>query len=404
MDRYDVIVIGGGPIGAVAAREAAKAGARTLLLEQRKEIKGPIACTGLVSPRTLATLGASSRSILREIRAVRAHSPRGRRLSLRSLEVKGVVIDRISLEEELLSSAGSAGVEVLLGTEGRVGEGGRVTLISRGGEKRVGAGVVIGADGPKSRVAAGSGLSPAAAPLPAAQAIVEGAPTEEMVEVYFGWDLAPGFFAWAVPAEPDRSRVGLAVPPGENPQRFLDRLLTDRFPSNRVLSRASGFIPSRPVDRSIDDRLILVGDAAGQVKPLTGGGLYFGGLCAAIAGRVAAGAALSGRTDRAGLTKYEVRWRAALGTEIRFGLAGREALLPLDDDGIDEIFARLDDPELLTFIAETADIDRPSRLISTLVHRPWLWERVLPIIGIMDGRRRAKAELEPLGRRRKNAL
>jgi len=404
MDRYDVIVIGGGPIGAVAAREAAKAGARTLLLEQRKEIKGPIACTGLVSPRTLATLGASSRSILREIRAVRAHSPRGRRLSLRSLEVKGVVIDRISLEEELLSSAGSAGVEVLLGTEGRVGEGGRVTLISRGGEERVGAGVVIGADGPKSRVAAGSGLSPAAAPLPAAQAIVEGAPTEDMVEVYFGWDLAPGFFAWAVPAEPDRSRVGLAVPPGENPQRFLDRLLTDRFPSNRVLSRASGFIPSRPVDRSIDDRLILVGDAAGQVKPLTGGGLYFGGLCAAIAGRVAAGAALSGRTDRAGLTKYEVRWRAALGTEIRFGLAGREALLPLDDDGIDEIFARLDDPELLTFIAETADIDRPSRLISTLVHRPWLWERVLPIIGIMDGRRRAKAELEPLGRRRKNAL
>lgn len=404
MDRYDVIVIGGGPIGAVAAREAAKAGARTLLLEQRKEIKGPIACTGLVSPRTLATLGASSRSILREIRAVRAHSPRGRRLSLRSLEVKGVVIDRISLEEELLSSAGSAGVEVLLGTEGRVGEGGRVTLISRGGEERVGAGVVIGADGPKSRVAAGSGLSPAAAPLPAAQAIVEGAPTEDMVEVYFGWDLAPGFFAWAVPAEPDRSRVGLAVPPGENPQRFLDRLLTDRFPSNRVLSRASGFIPSRPVDRSIDDRLILVGDAAGQVKPLTGGGLYFGGLCAAIAGRVAAGAALSGRTDRAGLTEYEVGWRAALGTEIRFGLAGREALLPLDDDGIDEIFARLDDPELLTFIAETADIDRPSRLISTLVHRPWLWERVLPIIGIMDGRRRAKAELEPLGRRRKNAL
>ena len=404
MDRYDVIVIGGGPIGAVAAREAAKAGARTLLLEQRKEIKGPIACTGLVSPRTLATLGASSRSILREIRAVRAHSPRGRRLSLRSLEVKGVVIDRISLEEELLSSAGSAGVEVLLGTEGRVGEGGRVTLISRGGEERVGAGVVIGADGPKSRVAAGSGLSPAAAPLPAAQAIVEGAPTEDMVEVYFGWDLAPGFFAWAVPAEPDRSRVGLAVPPGENPQRFLDRLLTDRFPSNRVLSRASGFIPSRPVDRSIDDRLILVGDAAGQVKPLTGGGLYFGGLCAAIAGRVAAGAALSGRTDRAGLTEYEVRWRAALGTEIRFGLAGREALLPLDDDGIDEIFARLDDPELLTFIAETADIDRPSRLISTLVHRPWLWERVLPIIGIMDERRRAKAELEPLGRRRKNAL
>lgn len=404
MDRYDVIVIGGGPIGAVAAREAAKAGARTLLLEQRKEIKGPIACTGLVSPRTLATLGASSRSILREIRAVHAHSPRGRRLSLRSLEVKGVVIDRISLEEELLSSAGSAGVEVLLGTEGRVGEGGRVTLISRGGEERVGAGVVIGADGPKSRVAAGSGLSPAAAPLPAAQAIVEGAPTEDMVEVYFGWDLAPGFFAWAVPAEPDRSRVGLAVPPGENPQRFLDRLLTDRFPSNRVLSRASGFIPSRPVDRSIDDRLILVGDAAGQVKPLTGGGLYFGGLCAAIAGRVAAGAALSGRTDRAGLTEYEVGWRAALGTEIRFGLAGREALLPLDDDGIDEIFARLDDPELLTFIAETADIDRPSRLISTLVHRPWLWERVLPIIGIMDGRRRAKAELEPLGRRRKNAL
>jgi len=398
MNHYDVIVIGGGPIGAVAAREAAKAGARTLLVERRKEVKGPLACTGLVSPRTLPTLGASSESILREIRAVEGHSPDGSSLLLRADQVKGVVIDRISLEAELLAAAESAGVELLLGTEGRVEKGGVATLISDQGEERANGKVIIGADGPRSGIAAKFGLSSSAPPLLAIQVEIEATPKEkDKVDIYFGRELAPGFFAWAVPAEPDRVRAGLAIPAGTNPQPLIERFLSSHFPSSDVLSRVSGLIPSRPVSRSVDDRLILVGDAAGQVKPLTGGGLYTGGLCATIAGRVAAGASLSGRTDMAGLMEYEAEWRAAIGSEIRFGLASRDALLPLDDEGINAAFAVLNDPDLLRFIAKTGDIDRPSLLISALIHRPWLWERVLPIIGIMDEQRRARTGLEPLG-------
>jgi len=399
MDRYDVIVIGGGPIGAVAAREAAKAGARTLLVERRREMKGPIACTGLIGPRTLSTLGASAGCVLREIRAVVGHAPDGSRLSLRADEVKGLVIDRRILEAELLAQARSAGVEVLLGTEATVTEKGEVTLAFTAEKDRVEAEVIIGADGPRSKIARGSGLTPSSPPFSAAQAEIEATPEEEdRVEVYFGRTVAPGFFAWSVPAEEDRIRVGLAVPAGTNPQPFLERLLAERFPTGRVLSRVFGLIPSCPTDRSVADRVILVGDAAGQVKPLTGGGLYTGGICASIAGRTAARAALSGRGDRAILAEYEVEWLNEIGSEIRFGLAARETLLPLDDSGVNAVFAALDDPELLRFIAKTGDIDRPSLLISALIHRPWLWERILPVVGIIDERKRAMAVIESFGR------
>lgn len=395
MDRYHVVVIGGGPIGAAAAREAARSGARTLLVERRKRMEGPVPCTGLVSPRTLPTLGGSSKSIIREIRAVTAHAPDGSRLRLRSDETKGLVIDRPSLEMELLEAARSAGAEILLGTKADVKREGEITLVSESGEERLEADVIIGADGSKSRIASEFGLTCDQPPLSAAQAVIEAEPEEEdRVEVYFGRTVAPGFFGWAVPAERNRVRVGVAITAGIDPKPFLDRLLAVHFPTSRVVSRAFGLIPSRPVDRSIADRVILVGDAAGQVKPLSGGGLYTGGICARIAGRIAAEVALSGRSDRESLIEYETEWQGAIGSEIRFGLAAREALLPLDDRGINALFSSIDDPELLRFIAESGDIDRPSLLIPALIRRPHLWELVLQIARIME---EYKESVRPLG-------
>ena len=405
MERYDVIVIGGGPIGSVAAREAAKAGSRTLLVERRSKIEGPIACTGLVSPHTLSVLGVSSKSVLRKIRAVVGHAPDGSRLSLRSDEVKGLVIDRASLEGELIAEAASSGVEVLLGTTGKVGKSGAVALISDRGKDWAEAKVIIGADGPNSRIAAELGLTPSTPPFLAVQVEIGLMPEEgDRVDLYFGKGIAPGFFAWAVPAEPERIRVGLAVPHGTNPQPFIERLLAERFRAGRVLSRVSGLIPSRPADRSAADRIILVGDAAGQVKPLTGGGLYTGGVCGRIAGRIAAKAAMAGEGESPSLERYEAECANELGSEFRFGLAARDALTPLDDRGINAVFSALDDRELLQFIAKTGDIDRPSLLVSALVHRPWLWERILPVVGIIDEERRAMAVLESLGPEGRDAL
>ena len=156
---HRIVIIGGGPIGAATARFAADEGAHVLLVERRAKPSAIPACTGLVSPRTLAVLGVSNRSVLRKIRAVNAHAPGGRVLPLRSDELKAVVLDRSALEAELLTLAASAGAEVRLGTEARLLKDGRIEIESRAGTETIEAAVVIGADGPNSAVARAGGFA-----------------------------------------------------------------------------------------------------------------------------------------------------------------------------------------------------------------------------------------------------
>ena len=146
----DVAVVGGGPIGLTTARVAAELGSRVILFERKQEGAAPSCCTGLVSPRTLSTLGVSGDSVLREIRAVRFHLPSGRRIDLRSNEVKAVVIDRKKLETELLLLAREIGVDVQFETEAVSAEAGRLMVQSGSEIQSIEAGLRIGfrSDGP----------------------------------------------------------------------------------------------------------------------------------------------------------------------------------------------------------------------------------------------------------------
>ena len=374
--RYHVVVIGGGPIGSVAARCAAEEGARVLLVERSLRPICPPRCAGLVSPATLPMLGASHRSVLRPIRAVRFHTPTGRTLSLRANALKAVVLDRVSLERELHERAADAGVDVRRGVEAALCTTHRVVLETRFGSETVESAVIIGADGPESRVAQAAGLASARGGLWGVQATLEGeAPEPDGVDVYFGQQTAPGFFAWCIPASPGRLRVGLAVAPGVDPALYLDRFLTRSFAGHRVLSRVAGRIPTTPPSRSVIDSVLLVGDAAGQVKPLSGGGLYTGAICARIAGRTAARAALSADGVRSLLASYETEWRRAIGREIAFGNSARALLGTIPDCDLDSMFAAVEDPDLLSFLAERADIDHLHRLVGELARAPSLWAR-----------------------------
>jgi len=380
---YDVLVVGGGPIGAATAREAAQQGACVGLVERRDTTNGPAACTGLVTPRTLDTLEASDVCVLRTIRAVDVLSPTGRVLSLRSSEPKAVVIDRSILERDLLTQAAAAGVDVRMNTQATSAAGGRVTLKTRGAAKTVSASVIVGADGPHSTVAQWFGL-PACEFLPAAQAVVqcEEPVVQDRVTVFVGADCAPGFFAWSVPAEPGRCRIGLATAAG--PKAYLDRLLEAYQPNARVLTYTYGSIPIEAQSRIVSGRAILVGDAAGHVKPLSGGGLYFGGLCSRIVGCAAAEAAKTG--DYSALRSCAAECDDAIGAEIRFGRLARTALLRLPDTQIDKLFDAVDDPRVLRMLATAADIDYPSRLLRDIRRSPRVLARLLPFVSLLVSR------------------
>ena len=385
MNRFEVVVIGGGPIGAVAARCAAEAGASTLLIERRGGTRGGSLCTGLVSPRTLPALGITESSVLRRIRGVEAHAPGGYRLNVRAEETKAVVLDRSRLEEELHRRAGDAGVTVRLRCEAVDVRAGEVSARSADGAETIAAGIIVVAIGMSAGLVHRASLPNPPRLFRAAQAILAIEPDDaDVVRVYLGRKIAPLFFGWAVPAERGRTRVGLAVSPDTDPNPFLDRLLDQRFPGIAVESRSLGRIPIGPVLPPLGDGLLLVGDAAGHVKPLSGGGLYTGAIGARIAGRIAASAAASGKTHREDLGLYARACDRALGGELRFGLAARDLLESLSDEGIDDAFAALDQSDLLEFLAEAGDIDRLRRLPRELATRRALWKRLLPLLALLD--------------------
>lgn len=378
MSSYDVVVVGGGPIGAAAARTAAEEGATVLLVERRSRIEGPSPCTGLVSGHALTALGASERSVLRRIRAVAVHGPNAHAI-LRAASDKAVVVDRADLERELLERAAAAGVEVRLGTSAVGAKRGEVRVRGQGGVNTVEVGVVVGADGPESETARWFGLAAPAEILRAVQVEVVAEGPEDTVEVFVGRGVAPGFFAWSVPAEPGRRRVGVAVSDPLDPSEVLGRLVAQRLPEARVISSIAAPIPIPPVEPIVGDGVLLVGDAAAQVKPWSGGGLYVGGVCARLAGRAAAAAARDGDVSQGRLARYEEACRRAVGGELRFGGAARSILRSMSDAALDAALVALRDEELAGFIAREADIDHPSRILSRVVSNPRLWPRLVSL-------------------------
>jgi len=385
MRDYDVVVVGGGPIGAVAARIAAEAGARTLLVEKGDGSGEPARCAGLLSPRVLPTLGASDGSVIREIHGGVIHSPSGVEVSLHANAVKAIVIDRAVLNQELVSLARDAGVKVRMHTRVTSVQPGSISLVAGGLQEDVSTGMIIGADGPRSLVASSFSLSPPEEMLVASQATVVGPVRKgDEVDIFFGRSVAPMFFAWAIPAQEGNTRVGLAAPLGTKTDELLSRFLqSNKF--GREVERIQGMIPISLAPEAIADGALLVGDAAGQVKPSSGGGLYTGGVCARIAGKVAAEAALAGKTAKRDLAVYEQQFKQKISDELRFGRAARRLLGGVEDDAIDVIFRAINRPEVTELIALHGDIDYPSRLVHAIASRRNLWPTLSPLISILGG-------------------
>jgi geranylgeranyl reductase family protein len=383
MQRFDVIVVGGGPAGAVTARVAAAAGASVLVLERRARIEEPSACAGLISLRTLSVLGASDACVIRRVRGVTFHAPGGGSLSVQATSDRALVVDRSVLEQELLAGAAEAGANVRLGATATGWRDGIVRFDSPGGEETVSCAVLVGADGPESQVASWSGVRATSGGLRAVQVEIE-LPSRgaDDVHVFVGRRVAPGFFAWSIPAQDGRFRVGLAVGAGVDPAPHLEALLAARFPEGRAVSRVEGVIPVSPGGRIAGDDVLLVGDAAAHVKPLSGGGLYFGGLCARAAGRAAADAAAA--PDRlAPLRRYQDACQRLIGAETQFGAAARSLRDALDDKEWNSVLAILDDRDLLALVAERIDLDHLRHMIPHVVGHPRLWGTLLRLLDVV---------------------
>jgi digeranylgeranylglycerophospholipid reductase len=374
LGKYDCCVVGAGPVGAMAARSAAQQGVQVLLVEKGEAPTYPDRCTGIVSPRCIEEAGLDEGVVLRKIMGGIIHAPNGRSVCIEAADTRAVVIDRRLFNLRLLEMAQEAGVEFIPHSL-VVGLADEAAIITRNDDTyRAVAKVIIGADGPKSQVAAWAKLPPPGQLLVGLQAMAHYEPDNpDLIEVFVDQELAPGFFAWVVPAEEGVARVGLATHQVKRAASLLKRFLEKL--KLKPLKINAGLIPIGPRAQTVAERVMVVGDAAAQAKPTSGGGLYTGICAAKIAGQVAAKHALVPQ-DSNGLIPYEKRWREQLDRELSLGMGLRRLFRNLHNREINFIFDCLDNEALVDVVATYGDIDYPSHIIKALLQRPKDWWRV----------------------------
>ncbi len=380
-----MVVVGAGPSGSTAARYAAVRGARVLLHEEHAEVGEPVQCAGLFSENALKAcdIEQSERCIVHPIRGAFIYSPGGRELCIDSHRDIAYVVERCLLDRLMADRALDSGAEIILKSHvtgvGEYDGGARVVKFNNGGEiQYVRSKVVIGADGAQSTVGRLAGLDAPGRMLSGVQfEVAYDVRDENFVEVFLGSEFAPGFFAWSVPLTDSIARVGIccySTTQGEAVKNLRNLIETHPVVSGRcrdsVLGLNMGGVPLEPPGKTVGDGIMIVGDAAGHVKPTSGGGVYMGATCAKIAGEVAADAVGKGDSSAKALAGYEQGWRNAVGRELSIGLKLHDIFRNLSDRELDKAIEALGDESLMRLIVEYGDMDHPSILIrKLLMHR-----------------------------------
>ena len=343
MKLYDVVVVGSGPAGSYVAYRLAEMGHRVVVVEQKKRVGEQVCCTGIISQRCVNSFAIDESIILRRANSAKLVSPSGRLLRVWRQETQACIIDRALFDVAMVRRARDKGAEYVLSSLVRGIEVNddsvRVEAVRQGERLNFEARAVVIATGFGSSLAQGLGLGKVGDFVMGAQAEVEAIGLDE-VEVYFGKEVAPGFFAWLVPTSPPKALAGLMS--RRSPELYLKKLIASLQAQGKIAPAEAEpifrGISLKPLARTCGNRLMVVGDAAGQVKPTTGGGIYYGLLCADIAANNLHRALESDDLSAKSLAGYEREWRKKLGWELRIGYWARKLYEHMSDAQIDRVF------------------------------------------------------------------
>jgi digeranylgeranylglycerophospholipid reductase len=393
MKSYDCIIVGGGPVGCYTAQNIAKKGFSTSLYEEHPEIGRPVKCAGLVTKRVLDFCHpTSSNSVLLPINGAHIHSPSGEVLTIGGDAVHAYVIDRVKFDRCLMKRALNNGTEINIDR--------KVTSVKIKADKivctyqqdnkisSVQSQIIIGADGPHSIVRRSFTFPKPAEFLRGIGADVSNISLDpQFVEIFINTRYAPGFFAWVIPTNitGTTARIGLCV------SSKYSKLLKNgfnKFQKEKILrdvkieSYVGGEIPLGPLKKTTLSQVMLVGDAAAQIKPTSGGGLYPGLCCARRCADVAINALEEGLFDQRILRRYHQRWTQEIGRELDKGMQFRRLYVKCTNKEISKILHLLNTPKILHTIQKFGDIDHPSRLVMPLMKTAPSFIRGIPSVFI----------------------
>jgi digeranylgeranylglycerophospholipid reductase len=348
-DSYDVIVVGAGPAGSTAARFAAAGGASVLVLEKDRDVGYPVRCGEAVSHEgVIQFIEPDQRWIAATVTKFRIISPNGNSIVPR-LDGLAYVLERRIFDYELAKLAVREGAEVvtkayaydLLSEEGRV-VGVRAVIKDKKVEIR--SKVIVGADGVESRVGKWGGIDTTCHihdMESCAQFTLSGIDVEQgILEFYFGETVAPGGYVWVFPKGKDSANVGIGVSvelaKEKSAVRYLEEFVERKYPKGAILTRIAGGVPcAQTCDDIVKGSVLLVGDAAHQVNPTSGGGIISGMIGGMIGGQVVAEAVA--KNDLGHLAEYQRRWHKRLGWRHEVFYRIKESISSFSDETLNKI-------------------------------------------------------------------
>jgi geranylgeranyl reductase family protein len=370
---HDAVIVGAGPAGLYAAFCLAREGLDVVLLEEHAEIGVPTHCTGLMSAETLELYKFPDDVVLNRPTVCLVASPRGSVARLESGIEEIVVVDRSAFDRALAASAVDAGVTVVTSVRAdRIDVRPRFVEVSAT-DRTYRARAVVLATGVTYRFHRALGLGTPESVVHTAQAEI-GARPAGALEIHLGRSVAPDGFVWLVPVKRgDESALKAGVLMRGDARAHLLRFLARADVAARLRTAPTEpvrrLLPVAPGSRSYGHRLLAIGDAAGLTKPVTGGGIFYSLLSAAIAGETLVEAFAAGEPDAQALSQYERRWRARLGGEIRTGEWFRHLLTRLSDAELDTFVRACASEDVQAVINQTARFNWHRSLILALLRQ-----------------------------------
>ena len=344
---FDVVIAGGSVAGLICAREIASNNHSVLVIEEDYEIGTPEHCGGLVSTAGLEELGIVPfrKTFDHLIESAEIHAPNGNSFSINSKKQRVAEISRRELDKQIAHQAQKNGAIIKVRTSFQ-------ELTDKGvrtSEGEIECQIFVDARGVSSLIHKDrTGILSSAQYEIYADWIKKG-----NVQVFFDQEKYPGFFAWVIPSDQGKGKIGVAgkeINVVEAIEKFLDTM--GNYSTIRKIY-APIWIKG-PIDKFIDGKTVIVGDAAGQAKPTTAGGIYSSGM-----GGLYAGQAISKfleTKNKSDLEEYQKRWTEKFGKEFEKQLFARKILERLDNNTINKLFESVT-PEITKEISEKEDFD-----------------------------------------------
>lgn len=360
--KYDAVVVGSGPAGSVTARFAAENGAKVLIIERRAEVGVPVLCGEGISEKVdQFKVLEGKRWIATKMQGARIFSPNGTKITLAAEYAgneTGYVVYRDIFDQELARGAVRKGAELMLNTcaVGLLKKDGKIKGITAqhfDEPLEIEADIVVGADGVESRIGKWAGIKTTLKPYDletCAQYTLSNIDWDSpYCDFFLGSKVAPGGYIWVFPKGKDVANVGIGVLASLSESGKATQLLDKFISSNPQLKKGeplrfiTGADPVAEPIQSVTDHLLLVGDAARQVDPITGGGLMHAIEAGRYAGETIGKAVEAQRFESQMLMEYETRWKTAFGKKLHRNYIVKEIMLDMEDKTLDMLADSLKD-------------------------------------------------------------